>query len=138
MKKTLYWALLLAALLALITGAALAEPWAGSGTEGDPWRITSAADLVALREYVATTEGATQGKYFLQTEDISLPSVCGESIGDFMIGVWEQNSYDTHAFDGTYDGGGYTITGLYIGNGGDGAGLFAELEVHGTDRKSVV
>ena len=61
MKKTLYWALLLAALLALLTGAALAEPWAGSGTESDPWLITSAADLVALREYVAAGENATQG-----------------------------------------------------------------------------
>ncbi len=89
-KQGIIWALTLALLLALCCGAALAEPWAGSGTESDPWRITSAADLVALREYVATTEGATQGKFFLQTADISLSSVCGESIGDFMIGVWEK------------------------------------------------
>lgn len=77
MKKTLLWTLLLAALLALCCGAALAEPWAGSGTEADPWRITSAADLVALREYLADPNNGTSGIYFKQTTDINLSEYCG-------------------------------------------------------------
>lgn len=133
MKKTLLWTLLLAALLTLLCGAATAEPWAGSGTEADPWKITSAADLVALREYIAETEGATEGKFFLQTADISLSAYCGEGKGDWApIGTHEGNSYDYHVFDGTYEGGGHSITGLYISNGGNACGLFSDLELHGS------
>ena len=127
MKKALLLIFALTLILALYCGAAQAsgEPWNGSGTEADPWRITSAADLVALREYVAAGENTTQGKHFRQMADISLSPVCGEGIGD-----WTPIGYDDsdgRLFIGTYDGTGKTISGLYIGNGGKHAALFAGL-----------
>ena len=72
-----------ALLLTLCCAAAQADgvPWSGSGTEAAPWLITSAADLVALRDYVAAGENTT-GMYFMQTADISLSTVCGEGKGD--------------------------------------------------------
>ena len=90
-------------------------PWAGSGTEKDPWKITSAADLAALREFMILREDTTQGKYFLQTEDISLSAYCGSGKGDWTpLGSEDASEY----FKGTYDGGGHTVSGLYIENGG--------------------
>ena len=121
MKKTLYWALLLAALLTLLTGAALAEPWAGSGTEADPWKITSAADLVALREYLADPNNGTSGIYFKQTADINLSEYCGPSKGS-----WAPLITNALYFDATYDGAGHTISGLYINNTSNHQSLFGE------------
>ena len=96
-------------------------PWSGAGTEKDPWKITSADDLAALREFMILREDTTQGKYFLQTEDISLSAYCGSGKGDWIpLGSEDASEY----FKGTYDGGGHTISGLYIENGGKHAALF--------------
>jgi len=105
MERTIGMILLLGALLALCCGAAMAEPWAGSGTEADPWQITSAADLVALREYIAAGQNTTQGKYFKQTQNISLSSACSQGASDWTpIGSDDNGQY----FSGTYDGSGHT------------------------------
>ena len=120
MKKTLLLTLLLAALLALLTGAALAEPWAGSGTESDPWRITSAADLVALREQIGAGN-SYWGAYFLMENDISLEEYCGQDKNNWQpIG-----KYNGTRLNGTFDGGGHKIIGLYIDSNADFQGLFA-------------
>ena len=126
MKRTMLSVLILTALLAFLCGAALAEPWAGSGTESDPWRITSAADLVALREYLEANENATDGKFFLLTQDISLSEYCGANKGDWTPIGYQDN--DEHVFSGTFDGGGHTISGLYIGNSGRHSALFTGLK----------
>ena len=104
MKRMLWITLSMAVLLMLCCGAAQAEPWSGAGTEANPWKITSAADLVALREYVAASDNATDGKYFLQTQDISLSSICGPGLSDWTpIGIFEGAwSSDTHAGNGIY------------------------------------
>ena len=70
----------------------------GSGTQDDPWLISSTADLYAIDELMNTgteTYSPTVGKYFLLTQDID-DAFFG------MIGTeW--------AFHGHFDGGGHCI-----------------------------
>ena len=71
------------------------------------YAITNESDLRNLASAInAGSEGITNGKTFRQTGDITLSSTQFDPIG--------YNDY--HYFTGTYDGGGYTISGLYTGN----------------------
>lgn len=102
----------------------------GSGTEADPYLIDNAKDLAYLAHMVNTNNSAFLGsKYYLQTADIDL------SILDKWIPIgWKI------AFDGTYDGSGYTINGLNVDimtskldidtgtEGKPGIGLFGKVE----------
>ena len=83
----------------------------GTGTQQDPWLITSQADLIALAEFLNSgnaemfdTEdagiGNCYGYYFKQTADIDLTGVSWEPIG-------YSGSY---YFAGNYDGDGHSIT----------------------------
>ena len=80
----------------------------GTGTQQDPWLITSQADLIALAEFLNSGNAATfdseaagvgncYGYYFKQTADIDLTGVTWEPIG--------------------YSGGGYYFAGNYDGDG---------------------
>ena len=71
------------------------------------YAITNESDLRNLASAINDgSEGITNGKTFRQTGDITLSSTQFDPIG--------YNDY--HYFTGTYDGGGYTISGLYTGN----------------------
>ena len=77
----------------------------GTGTETDPYQISSEANLKAFAEWVSITEGASN-TYFKQTADITLSD-----------GNWTP----IKTFSGTFDGGGHTISGLtYDGSGSSG------------------
>ena len=121
MKRIMGKILVLAALIMLCCASAQADgaPWAGSGTEADLWKIASAADLVALREYLADPNNGTSGKYFKQTADISLSEYCGQSKGS-----WAPLITNALYFNATYDGNGHTISDLYINNTSDHQSLF--------------
>ena len=80
----------------------------GTGTQQDPWLITSQADLIALAEFLNSGNAETfdtenvgvgncHGYYFKQTADIDLIGVTWEPIG--------------------YSGGGYYFAGNYDGDG---------------------
>lgn len=84
----------------------------GSGTQDDPWLISTAADLKALANYInsgkaadcdadCNTYGNFHGYYFKQTADIDLQGVEWDPIGY----DGEENSY----FAGNYDGSNYVI-----------------------------
>ena len=84
----------------------------GSGTQGDPWLISTAADLKALADFVnsgkaadcdadCNTYGNFHGYYFKQTADIDLQGVEWDPIGY----DGEEGSY----FAGNYDGSNYVI-----------------------------
>lgn len=76
----------------------------GGGTEASPYQISSAYDLRQLSTNVAY--GTTySGKYFQMTQNIDLG---GESNEFTAIGS------SSKPFRGTFDGGGYTVSGLYI------------------------
>ena len=83
----------------------------GTGTQEDPWLITSQEDLIALAEFLnsgnaetfdteAAGVGNCHGYYFKQTADIDLTGVTWEPIG-YSGGCY---------FAGNYDGGGHSIT----------------------------
>ena len=83
----------------------------GTGTQQDPWLITSQADLIALAEFLNSGNAETfdtenagvgncHGYYFKQTADIDLTGV-----------TWEPIGYSgSYYFAGNYDGGGHSIT----------------------------
>ena len=83
----------------------------GTGTQQDPWLITSQADLIALAEFLNSGNaeqfdaddagvGNCHGYYFKQTADIDLTGV-----------TWEPIGYSgSYYFAGNYDGGGHSIT----------------------------
>ncbi len=90
--------------------------WLGSGTSSDPYQITTSEQLSLLATNVnAGTKYL--GNYFMMTKDINLG---GSESPWTPIG-----SSDSKCFSGTFDGGGYTISGLYINTSSDTySGLF--------------
>lgn len=77
--------------------ASAAAPWSGSGTEADPYVISTAADLTNLSTNVNGGNNYS-GKYFKQTANITTNSGF-QPIGGGSV-----------AFSGVYDGQMYTIT----------------------------
>ncbi len=107
----------------------------GSGTEGDPYLIETAAQLAFL-SYMVNKDYDTQGLYFRLTTDVDLNSSEDQPwipIGLYEIGFDEDGcerghlaSYDRPqtTFKGHFDGGGHVISNLYVDNELDYAGLF--------------
>lgn len=78
-------------------------PFAGAGTELDPYRISTKADLIALANFANNSQQYFPGSYFLQTNDIDL------ELDTAFHGIATQPS-DAHCrFAGIYDGGNHYI-----------------------------
>ena len=114
-KKVLSLLLTLCLVMTFLPMAALAAEAplfsGGTGTQEDPWLITSQEDLIALAEFLNSGNAETfdtedagigncYGYYFKQTADIDLTGVSWEPIG-------YSGSY---YFAGNYDGDGHSIT----------------------------
>ena len=94
--------------------------WAGSGTENDPYLISTAEELAGLSYMIYYGEGESapgnslrdlcfyDGKYFKQTADIDLSAHTWQSIG-FMA---SNSAYSCYCFAGNYDGDGHKISGI--------------------------
>ncbi|HJJ42187.1 MAG TPA: InlB B-repeat-containing protein, partial [Methanocorpusculum sp.] len=80
----------------------------GSGSFEDPFQINNAADLKQLAEDV-NGGNSYDGKFFKVTQNIDLSSVCSKTKGS-----WKPIGDKNHPFCGTFDGGGYTISKLFI------------------------
>lgn len=90
----------------------------GAGTEDSPFLISNLSDLLLLQKQSNIRDGMIAGvkaneAYYLQTADISLAPVCGNGIGDWTP-ITDYASDMELEFVGSYDGGGYSITDLYI------------------------
>ena len=89
-------------------GASAADgDFSGTGTQKDPYLITSFDDLMLLHDHV---DGGTayEGVYFAQTADITFPAdVNWDPIGDLDLG---------YAFSGIYDGQGHVLYEVYSDN----------------------
>ena len=89
-------------------GVCREEVWRRSGTQDDPWLITSPKDLIALAEFLNSGDAAKnynncKGYYFKQTADIDLTGV-----------AWEPIGYSgSTCFSGNYDGDGHIIANAY-------------------------
>ncbi len=81
----------------------------GSGTESDPYLISTAAQLAYLAYRVNFNSQTYSDTYFKQTANIDLSAYYWDAIG------YSSSYY----FRGHYDGGGYTISGLYTQSGSD-------------------
>jgi hypothetical protein len=98
--------------IAAFSISAQAKYSGGSGTAGDPYRIGSAADLLALASN--TTD---YGKNFVLTADINLAS---NTFTTAVIARDTDNSYsfDGVSFTGIFDGAGHKIINLTINTSG--------------------
>ena len=91
--------------------------------DGDNYLIKTHEDLIGLAGYV-NGGGATEGKTFLQVADIAFAHTtdwnnsASTEINYIAIGYYIDTNNESR-FDGTYDGGGHTISGIRIYRGGD-------------------
>ena len=109
----------------------------GSGTETDPWQISSVADLQLLATTINNGDAAKfdanctdtgggipgnyHGYYFKQTKDLDLSNIAS----------WDPIGYSGSCyFAGHYDGGGYTISNA-TSTGKNDAGGFATAGIFG-------
>ena len=101
---------------------------AGSGTEKEPYQITSAQDLALLADEVNKGNNF-EDQYFEITADISL-----NDIGNYNDwgeippnNIWITIGTKHRPFSGKFNGNGHTISGMYIDGYTDDLGLFGEI-----------
>ena len=89
----------------------------GSGTESDPYRIATEAQLRYLAESI-NADVDWRGVYFQQTANIKLTGGDWLSIGWSLNGEvnGKKTSICAYPFRGNYDGGNHTITGMTLGS----------------------
>ncbi len=122
-EKVISWFagfIVLMAVLACSNSFACAWDGSRTGTETDPYLISSAADLVFLASEVNV--GRLGNAFFHQTGNISFPST------ETYTAIGNSN----RPFNGTYDGAGFTISGIYINNSYENQGLFGFIGASGT------
>lgn len=86
----------------------------GAGTKANPYQIATADQLNKVRNYL--------DKHFVQVADINL----GAAPWNQGQG-WEPIGDSDNHFAGSYNGGGYSINGLYINRNTNNTGLFGYL-----------
>ena len=143
MKKFIALALIVAMLLsfAVIGTSATADEWdgtvatsfeSGSGIENDPYVIKTGAQLAYLAQQVATQADTYAGKYIVLGNDINLNDQEWTPIGIYSTVV----SY----FAGSFDGKGYTVSGIKISNAANSTfgGLFGYVVTDGYFKNLVI
>ena len=92
-----------------IEGGTFNTPITGSGTENDPYQISTAAQLKRFRDIVNGTGGQTPNAAAcaVLTANIDLNNEPWTPIGNYT----EENNI---SYEGTFDGGGHTISGLNV------------------------
>ena len=106
-------------------------PWPGyfvdpPGTEGNPFLVNNVTDLLRVGREGANPPGYTDwtlSAHYKQTANITLPSVVAGQSNWNRIGTYNP----TGQFTGTYNGDGYTITGLTIDSTSDYQGMFGYI-----------
>ncbi len=110
---------------------------AGSGTQQDPYEISELGHLV----WMAETASQSSGKYYRLMNDIDAgetsswndPSTDPFTLEGFNP-IGAGGAYDL-AFDGTFDGNGNKISGIFINRAGSSyIGLFGRVNSNGTIR----
>lgn len=92
----------------------------GDGSEGDPYLISTPDQLALLSKNASSYKG----RYFLQTADLNMSAY-----------YWTPIGTESTQFYGHYDGGGFEISGIYVGTEASPqvnyAGLFGCLHAKG-------
>ncbi|MCP9291418.1 T9SS type A sorting domain-containing protein [Gracilimonas sediminicola] len=106
----------------LLPSEVFAQFAGGSGTPGDPYQVATAAQLNEVRNHLSS--------HFIQTADIDLGG--DDPAGDFYYSGlgWVPIGQFNSEFEGSYNGDGYKITGLYMQRVAAGvrAGLFGYID----------
>ena len=97
-------------------GSTVSNSWGlkGSGTQGDPYLISTAADFEAMAKNCNADHKGT-GEYFKMTNDIDFGGSADNPVQLPAIGK-DGNAKITeiaYGFDGTFDGDGHIISGIY-------------------------
>lgn len=97
-------------------GSTVTNAWGlkGTGTEADPYLVSTAADFKAMAEKCNAKHKGT-GEYFKMTNDINFGGSEGNPVQLPAIGKDgnAQIAKIAYGFDGSFDGGGHTISGIY-------------------------
>jgi uncharacterized repeat protein (TIGR02543 family) len=105
-------------------GVSSSTDWSGAGTAGDPYVISSAAQLKGLADSVnsGTSYG---GSFFKLGDDIDLAGYAWNPIGGHCpLTASEQGVPTGFYFGGTFDGGNHSISGINISNPAAGTGAY--------------
>ncbi|MHC4675528.1 MAG: GLUG motif-containing protein, partial [Planctomycetota bacterium] len=112
-----------------LCSAAFGQPWDGSGVEGDPYKIWTAADMQAIGADSNYWDG-----HFKLMADIDLSSYDGEGgrLSFNLIGgefTWNGHRYAGNGFTGVFDGDGRVISNFtYESPGMNCVALFRGVE----------
>lgn len=101
----------------------------GSGTAEDPYQIGTAEELVLFGQVNRDYSSQYNEACYLLTADIALNDVSGYSTWDAAEPEYRWEPVDGR-FQGVFDGGGHTVSGLYVSAAGEeyrGGGLFGTL-----------
>lgn len=117
----------------------------GTGTPGDPYQIANAAQLALFGKYIQDETKDTDGKAFSfksykLTNDIILNDIADGDDGtvwylrnDSDLRNWSYGeTAGTASFNGTFDGDGHTIKGLYINSTQKYVGFIPRVVYHTT------
>ncbi len=99
-----------------------AAPEGGDGTADMPYTIPDKATLEKIRDYI--NGGGGSGEHFKLTADINLEGS--------DTSRWTPIGTESNKFQGTFDGDGHKISGLYINTGENYQGLFGYIAEAGT------
>ena len=92
----------------------------GDGTEDDPYKIATAADLL---EFADKVNNKNQTSAWAElTADIDLSSVCSKEKGN-----WTPIGNSSNEYTGTFNGQNFKISGLYINSDDNDQGLFGRV-----------
>lgn len=108
----------------------------GSGTESNPYQISSVKDLKRLSELIndESTNPLFRYAYYIQTNDIDMTGEDFTPIGIY-IGV-DGNTTSNAVFAGNYNGDYHSITNLSISYSNDYCGLFGRVGEYNYDNSN--
>ena len=140
--------LLVMAILMPYGGAwAQTEPSSGDGSVGNPYKISTAAELAWFRDYVNGTivdEGEADGtthpsKSAKLIADIDLSEFCHSADAKYTEELsWVPiGNSDNNMYKGTFDGNGNTISNLYINATSNYTGFFGKTSNEGGSIKNI-
>ena len=135
MKKGFFAAFLCALVMVLLPAAAYAKDGdfgSADGSSTNPYIIEDAEDLKAFRYKVNSGETTACAEL---TADIVLNENVLKEDGSLNSGnfeEWTPIGTESNRYTGTFDGKGYTISGIYINTNKDYQGLFGYIVEGGT------
>ena len=107
-------------------------PWSGSGTQGDPYKISTADDLKALARAtngsgLANENMHYEDTYFELENDIDMQGVEYTPIATIQEDKYLVNGTNERSFGGIFDGKGHVIRNLTVNTSHRGPALFGSL-----------